>query len=238
MKSLPITILTTEEIYTFSERFKELLREAGINDEFVDRMLPVILKENEDLSLVLARVASSIFTKKICNKDNKRDKAFIGLRDYINAFTHSPDEETAEAAIFLKDIIEKRGNTIHKLGNAAESAELNLLFIEMDKPEAQAALEKIVALSWYSNLKTEQVGFEEIYKEKVDTESQIDIPSTKEVRKSVSKILHVLIDYIEINAKYFADTYSSLADKIDELIADTVTVARARQTRKGNKEEE
>ncbi len=238
MKNLPSTILTTEEIYTFAVRLKEFLKEAGIDDQFISEILPILIKESEEVSYVLAKTAGSVYTKQVNDKDDSRDKAFVGLRDYIHAYTNSPDDEKAEAAVLLSSIINERGNTLHNLGNAAESAELNLLFNEMDKPAPQQALEKIDGISWYINLKSEQADFEEVYIKKVEVDSMDNLPTTREIRKKISKLINVILLYIDHKTDYFEEIYKPLADKVDELVTNTVSIARARKTRKDNKDEE
>ncbi len=238
MRKFSPTILTTEELYTFAERFKKLLQDSGLTDDFIVRFLPILIDDIIKLSNVIKRYAKSAYTKKVSEKDGRRDKAFVGFRDYIDAFTHSMEEEKAKAALYLKGIITRRGNTLHRLGDVAETAELRVLFQEMDTPEAQAAIEIIDALIWYNTLKDEQLGFEDLYMEKVDTESKTELPETRIIRKDISRTLHLFIDYIYLHSIHFPDAYRSIAVKTDELITDIVTIAKARQTRKENKKTE
>lgn len=96
------------------------------------------------------------------------------------------------------------------------------------------AIETLSEPAWYAKLKEEQSKFEQIYKDKIDAESEKNSPQIKAIKKKLSKYLNALLTYVEMKAELNAEKFSPLAGKLDEIITDIVSIAKARQTRKGN----
>jgi hypothetical protein len=166
--------------------------------------------------------------------DELRVNAFIGLRDYIHACCNNGDEIKEKAASYLTSILDAVGNTLYSLPYAEESTKLDLLFEKFGATSAREALATISASDWLERLKARQADFEKVYQSKVETEAGIDFPLLKTSKNTIKFYLKGLLNYIETNSKKKPDQFSTVEEKINEIITDTVTLARARGTRKEN----
>lgn len=232
MKETPFSLLTSSEIYTFNERCIQCIKESNINDNFIAQILQQIVGYIAQLVKALGRSLKSEFTPELLNSDEVRDKAFIGFRDFVKAFCNNSDKQKVKAANKLIDIIENQGWSLFKYSMSKETASLQALFGELEKPDAQSAMSTIGALPWFDDLKNAQTAFETIYQSKVAKDTEIDIPLARESVKWLRFYLKGLLNYIEINAILNPTTYKPISDKLDTIITDVTTVARARQTRK------
>jgi hypothetical protein len=230
MKNLPFSILNPNELYTISCRIVEASMDAFSSNAYVTTLCERIERGNRDLAKGLGRSLNSEFTSVLLDKDQVRDNAFIGLRDYIRAFCHSSDTEKATAATTLAIIFENVGNTVYTMGYAVETAKLNILIGNLSSPLAQQAIATIDATEWFEHLKTGQMEFEKVYKTKVETEAFIDYPLVKDAKEKISRYLRALLSYIETNSDLDAAQYAAPKDIINEIITKIVSTARARNT--------
>jgi hypothetical protein len=76
-------------------------------ESFVNKILPHLVEINADLSAIIANIGSSDLTKQLAEKDDARDRAFVGFREYCNAFIHMPDPVKSAAAEKLTRLIRK-----------------------------------------------------------------------------------------------------------------------------------
>lgn len=238
MKYFSVSILSKDELYTSSDRMQQILSNNAIKDPFVGSVLPVLQKNIKDLGIALGKDSSSEFTDELANKDENRDTTFVGLRDYCKAFTNSSDKTKAKAAELLINIFQERGWSIFRLGYSAESSQLNVLIQDLEGEAAQNALAAINATDWLTDLKAAQQAFENTYQEKVSSEAGQDYPLISETRKRIARYMQALLSYIDIQSELNSTGFTELVEKIDEVITDTLSIARARRTRNENENEE
>jgi hypothetical protein len=182
---------------------------------------------------------SSVYTEKMAEKDAERDAAFLALRDFAKANANRSDNRVSTAANVIINRIKKHGWTLYSLGYSDQTANLNLLFEDLDAPDAVSAMQVIGAEGWYADLKNAQAEFENTYKEKVSGEAQEDYLRLREAFTVLGRHLNVLLDTIgllqELDETGNIDT---VVQQINEVITDVMTTARARRTRQTEDEAE
>lgn len=235
MQSVNFKLLKPEEVHTFTFRILTIASSLIHQDEFLASIYPLLQRENDNLSMALGQVRGSKFTSLLAERDSLRDRLFMGFRYYITAFTFHPDEKIANAAQFLENLVEKRGVTLYNLGYTEETSQLNGLLNDLKSPDAQAALVLIQDNYWVTTLTNAQQEFEALYQEKVETEAIQDLPKLTTSKNNVAHYLSRLLQYIDTNRELNPEKYQSVADKIDEVITDVMTIARARKTKQNEK---
>ncbi len=160
------------------------------------------------------------------------------MRDFVKAFVSSGSPEKAAAGELLVEIFRSRGWSIFSLGYSAETSQLNVLVNDLETPEAQAALTTIGATVWLDDLKTAQGEFETAYQEKVAAQAGEDYQPIRDGRRQVARYVAALLSYVDLQSDLNPVQFGPVVDKIDEVIVDVVTVARARRTRGGNEGDE
>jgi len=238
MKTLPFSLLNSNELYAIANRIAEACKLSLPDNEYLMKLCAFIILANNELRIGLGRTFNSEFTSVLILADEKRDNAFIGLRDFIHACCNSGDTLKDKAAKDLSLILENVGNTIYSLPYAAETTKLDVLFEKFGTTAAQEELAAISATDWLERLKARQKDFENVYQSKVETEAGIDFPLLKKSKDAITFYLKGLLSYIETNSKNEPALFGSIEEKINGIITDAVALARARGTRKENAEKE
>ncbi|MGQ1948286.1 DUF6261 family protein [Geofilum sp. OHC36d9] len=234
MNNLSFYLLSAEEILIVSTKIKEIITENLSSDLFCSKVLPLITSANANLSEAIGRDTIQSYTHELSVADDEQDDAFIGFRDYVKAFTNNPDSEKQAAANTLIDVIKKIGWSIWSEGYVNESALMKVLFAELDKEENMTAMTAIGATDWYEHLKTKHAAFEALGQQKITAEAGKDTPLTSSTKKELAKYINPLLSYIELLADMEGGAYTLAANELDEAIAEVMTIARSRQTRKNN----
>lgn len=236
MKKLPFSLLSSNELYTIVNRIVEACKLTVSDNEYLMKLCELLIAANHDLRKGLGRTFNSEFTSILLLADEKRDYAFIGLRDYIQACCNNGDPVKEAAAKSLSVIIESVGHTIYALPYASESTKLEVLFEKFGTPAAREALATIMATDWLERLKARQEDFEKIYQSKIETEGDVSLPLVKNSKDLIKRYLKGLLTYIVTNIHFDASHFGAIEEKINEIITDAVTLARNRATRKENAE--
>lgn len=232
MKTLPFGLLNSSEFYAIANRIVDACKQTISDNEFLIKLYAIINEANNDLRIGLGRSFNSEFTSVLLLTDEKRDKAFIGFRDYIRAYCNHGDAIKEEAATNLSVILESVGNNLHRMPYAVESTKLDVLFENLSTPKAKEALETIMAQEWLERLKTRQEEFEKTYHSKIDTEAGIDLPLLKNSKRTLITYIKGLLYYVETNKNMEHAQFVAIEEKINVIITDAVTIARNRETRK------
>lgn len=90
---------------------------------------------NADLSAIIANTGSSDLTKQLAEKDDARDRAFVGFRDYCNAFIHVPDPVKSAAAEKLTRLIRTVDWSLQNQGYSEHTASQKALYEALKNPE-------------------------------------------------------------------------------------------------------
>jgi len=238
MKTLPFSLLNSNELYAIANRIVEACKLSLSDNEYLMKLCVLILVANSDLRRGLGRTFNSEFTSRLLDSDELRDNAFVGLRDYIRSFCNSGDTVKDKAGAYLSEIVSSVGNSIHRMPYATETTKLDVLFEDLDSPAAREALATIMATDWLERLKARQEDFESIYQSKIEADAGIDFPLLKNSKETITFYLKGLLSYIETNSKNEPALFGSTEEKIDSIITDAVSLARARGTRKENADKE
>ena len=229
------TLLYAPELHTAASRFLSIFSRAPA-DEYLTRQCNLVKSSVEKLEDSLQRDRSSAFTGTLAEKDNTRDRIFVGFRDFLNGLLGLGDvmPKKAEAAKVIFEIFRRNDLGLYREGYIRESAKLNVLLDELSSPENIAHLKTLNAMHLYEALRNAQQDFEGVYQEKVNEEAKKEYPLLKETASDIAYRLDALFAYIDTNALDLPDRYKSVVEELNEAIVDIMTPARARQTRKEN----
>jgi hypothetical protein len=234
MKSFPTSILNPEELHTGTSRIAAVVEKEITEDEYISEILPPLKEKNDELADYIGKDSSSEYTDLLSNQDEVRDTLYTGFRDYCISFCNNYDASKKEAGNYLNHIFHERGFSLQNYGYASQTSSMIVLFNDLDKPKASEAIASVGGTEWYLKLKEEQEKFEQIYSEKVDNESIKQTPQIKAIKKRLAKLLNSLLSYVDQKSEFNSKKYGPVVVKLDEIITNIVSIAKARQTRKTN----
>ncbi|MBN2092416.1 hypothetical protein JW964_22535 [candidate division KSB1 bacterium] len=232
ISELSTTLLNPSELSTTAGRLVNIARNVAATEPFIQKNIDLILQDIRMLEEVMSRDRNSEYTTQLLKKDEERDAAFIALRDYAKACTNHRVPAMNQAGEFINAIIKKYGWTLYSLGYTQESAQLALLFNDLDTPEATAALKTVGAESWYADLKAAQQTFEETFTTKMVSDAKEDYPYLREAKTKLSRHLNVLLSAMSILEELDGDgNLAAIINPMNEVINSIMTTVRARKTR-------
>lgn len=238
MNNIPISILDSYELYTGSKRIHDAVSPALSTDNYAQSLCLQILDGTKGMEKAMGKALKSGFTSMLFDSDKFRDDSFLGLRSYIHTYTFAVDPAKRAAAVSLEFTLGTVGRNIHRLGYVDQTAKMNTLIENFSTEGSQQHLTTINGTEWFTEMVTAQKNFETVYQTKTSTESAIDLPLLKDSKKKVTNALFPLLTYIETNEGLNPTVYKPLVEKLNEIITEVTTIARARITRVENDKKE
>lgn len=231
MKNINFSLLKPEEVHALALHIVPLIAPLSQSDALLGALYPALQQRTNDLSAALGLMRTSKFTVLLFEADKNRDESFLGLRNYVTAFTFHKDRQLARAARELETLIQNRGISLQTFGYGEESSQLNGLLADLKNPAAQEAIATINAGYWAESLEQAQQEFEALYLQKVASEAVQDRPGVTASRRELTRQLTQIFQYLDTQAEINGEQYRPLVEKIDMVIVDVMTVARARKTK-------
>lgn len=224
---------STQEVELLSQN---ILSEVS-NLKQADPML-VKLRDILSQSLGLLREANSFSrkntkTQQIYEADQDRDFAFRAFFGHVENGTLRRNKPYRDVCIEIMTHLEKFDRMLYRYGYTKESVELRKLFDELAPVEG--LLKKIQANPWLEELKEAEARFVALQREKIqeetDNKPELDTIQAKEV---VFEALINLVSTLNIMESLDTEGVAALNAKLDTIIEDMESPAKARNTRRSN----
>lgn len=175
---------------------------------------------------------SSLYTSTISSLNKVRDNDFVYFRNSADAATHSSDVATADAAQYIIRAIKTNGWSLHRTGSNVQTAIMKSLKQDLSTTEAQQAIATLNLTSAYNAM----IASEDNYVAEVSKRSNESVekslinPETayKEMLNDGENLIKAIEVFYNLTGK---SEYQNMAAKINELTAEVMAIARARQTR-------
>ena len=231
--------LTQDDVYTFTDRFLALQKNA--TSETLDLSLIISPLDSifQRYELVLRKERKSEYTAKLAAADEVRDRAYLALRHYLVACSYASLEGYTAAADTLLSIFKRLGWSMHSLGYQNESSRMGNLIAELQTDENTALLNTVQATAWLERMMTAADAFEAMFQQKLTAEAADDTTSAYRLRKDLQQQIEMNLSWMEVQQQFNkSDELATLIEQVNELTANTMTTARANSTRKSSAEEE
>lgn len=153
----------------------------------------------------------------VAEADEKRDKSFVSIRNFLNGYRQVPSAIHADKAEELFTILKGFGTDIERLNYAEETAQMKKLIEEFDK---EANKEKLTALSLataFEELKKHQQDFEKLFAEQAEANSELrKTPSASTMRRELESALKTYLDFLSVmkNIAPWTDLYQEIYELV------------------------
>ncbi|MBI9066191.1 MAG: hypothetical protein JEZ09_02790 [Salinivirgaceae bacterium] len=233
LKSINFQLLSSNLLMTFSKHLLALVDKFNIDTSPLQPFITECSRAFEPYTKALEGNDKNPFTEQLANTDSMRDNRFLGLRHYIMAYTYSADEDKAEAAQQILDVIRLYGFGAYRLGYKDETAVLNKLVSDL-KSNYTAKLELISATEWLNTLESAQASFEQTQQESNNAASSESL-NISQTRPTLEQSIRNLLAMVELQASVLNnEEMQSLTLELNEHITNSMSSAKAEATRKAN----
>lgn len=180
------------------------------------------------LDAVLTKTRQNKYTKILRALNKSRKEQFTALDDILSGLSKKTGER-AEAAIRIRAEIHKHTTAISPLGFAKCTRKLNQVITSLSSMEADIQTAGIA--DWITDLITVHEEFKIMEKNKIAHIINTNLPTLHEARQQITKHLETLLGCVDMLAEEYPDIYTSMLAEINEIIGDTMAVARMNKTR-------
>ncbi|MBI9064112.1 MAG: hypothetical protein JEZ14_19155 [Marinilabiliaceae bacterium] len=234
IESINFSLLSNELLFTLVQRCQSFYQEVDTEQLPLKLFCDKVDTHFQAFGKTFERENSSPYTALKAQKDSERDEAFIGLRNYVEAFTHRQNENCRQPATDVLRVIKRYGWSAWNVGYQKETAILNNLIEEL-QTKYGVQIEALQATQWLEELKTAQQTFEAIKKESVSQAT--DLPTLTETRPKLEEAMRSLLSMTELlNQADANETFEQLIPHLNALISQTMATAKASATRRKNQE--
>jgi len=224
------------EINGIASRTVTTIKTSGTDDPVVSTLNGTLEKDNNNLTVSIARKMASDATPLVQLLKSRRKKGIQSLFKNVESACNRLNPEVESAGKKLKEVIKRHGSNMYSLAHDQLTSGIDSLFKEFEEPALVAALELtgsaiIVAESKEAN----RLYLAELGKRENDDAKKEDPQLVGENSKKVKDTLDQLMNYLDacLAAKENAvlkTLYAELSGIFDQANA----VIKARNTRKKN----
>ena len=156
--------------------------------------------------------------------DVARDKTFTALRTLLKGYKELPLPNAADAAALYK-VFEQYGANVERMNYVAETAQMVVIFKELDKPENAARFEALKFKPAYEELKKRQNAFEDLYAVQAEANAELrKLPPATAARARLQKSLTAYLNLLE--AMKDLPTWDTLYLDINEMVKSAAATYR------------
>ena len=191
-------------------------------DWSTDTYLSSIIKEISATNTLFIEALKRLKVySQMAEKDLVRDTVIRDLFKLVEGYIYIPIAEIKEAALVVYNILEQYGLSIKNEDYAEESANIESLLNDLNKPDVVLAIAKLQGVpEILTAASAAQNDFENLALQQAEGESvKNDLASASQLKKgSIVDINNNLVGYMNTMAKVNPDTYEATAKTIAELI--------------------
>ena len=191
--------ISTKDLATLAQRVIQISKnEKHQKTQQQNPLLADLEKKSQAYDEVYAKQVFSGKGKSVAEADEARDKAFVSVKNFLWGYqqvSSAPHSDKAKEFELIKGL----GTDLDRLSYSAESAQMKKLIEELEKTEHKAKLTALSLTTAFTELKTKQENFEQIYAEQVEANADLrKIPSATALRRELEKTLRAYLDFVNI----------------------------------------
>lgn len=153
----------------------------------------------------------------VAKADEERDKIFIDLKIFIEAYARVETLPYHTDAAALLEVIKTLGSRLNRLSYAEQTIQLSKLIDAFSTPEHSDRLRKIGMEPTFRNLMTAHFHFKQIYDEQAQANSKLrESKPASILRKELEQDLRRFLDLVTL--MHQAGQWTELYLKINELV--------------------
>jgi hypothetical protein len=222
---------TVTETADISNSVSAAIESATLTDEFLTRETPLLKSKAAAMVAGIGAERGKAMKDDVDETDALRDSKILALTMFLRAYIIWNNASTNEAANTLLRIIKSHGRNIIHASYEKESALLDSILGEFEKPIPAAALVTLNLTTLAGELKAAQTRFKELYLQSATLESgKANVIAPTSIRKETIEVLNTIVDYLNVMYTVSPRVYNSLTNKIAELVNSLNTKIRTRHT--------
>ncbi len=209
------------EVNGAATRVIDATKQIKINDELLNALVSNLEKVNQELTKSNDLKQSKDGTPDVWDLETLRDRGLKAFFNIVKGGTFRLNDKFAEQSEKIYEVIERHGLNMHKLPNKKQTATMNSLFNELNKPELIEALKDTGTQVLLNEVKIANQDFLAAFDERnKDTSGRANLILLIAARTDVRKQLEQIIDYVNTVSKVLSKTVvKKLQTKLGDIIS-------------------
>lgn len=239
MRSFPVSILNSQETLTLADRVAKIIEDMPEGElKLIQLVKPALRTASQNLIDALAKDPKCEFTPLLDTQDSVFDTAFMTFRDFMQMMAKQKDPRIAGPARKVEEVVERIGNTIHRLGYTEQLARTSMLLGELGSEQYQQAIDTCGARVWYDQLAEADATLRALFTERNEDTAGSELQNVKSTKTALKHHLRAIYYYIEELDTLEPQTYGIFASRFDEALGAVIPTARMRRTNRENGDED
>lgn len=218
------------EVNGAATRVIDAAKQIKINDELLNALISNLEKVNQELTKSNDLKQSKDGIPDVWDLETLRDRGLKAFFNIVKGGTFRLNDKFAEQSEKIYEVIERHGLNMHKLPNKKQTATMNSLFNELNKPELIEALKDTGTQVLLNEVKIANQDFLAAFDERnKDTSGRANLILLIAARTDVRKQLEQIIDYVNTVSKVLSKTVvKKLQSKLGEIMSKSNKDIKAR----------
>lgn len=235
-KLIIASLLSVSDGVLMADRILEIILPLKVNDPKLLKLYTTLLSIKKRLVKNQKNSNKSLLTGDLVLLDKRRNSALTAVRIILHGMSVSLIEDISRKAAKPYAIIAKYSGKAYRMGYKEETANLISLFSEFDLPANNTLLKDLGILPFYESLKTAQIAFDTVSKQKSDqkTDQTSDSEAATYILTELTPAMTNVMAMIELNNQLEPEAYGEIYNQLVTYINEINAAARARKTRKQN----
>lgn len=222
--NIALTRLSTRALGGLAQRVVKSSKNGKFKIVEEHELLKSLEKESKEFEDLYGKLTYSGKGNEIVAADVARDKTFTALRTLLKGYKELPLPNAADAAALYK-VFEQYGTNVERMNYVAETAQMVVIFKELDKPENAARFEALKFKPAYEELKKRQNAFEDLYAVQAEANAELrKLPPATAARARLQKALTAYLNLLE--AMKDLPTWDTLYLDINEMVKSAAATYR------------
>ncbi|SHK63753.1 DUF6261 family protein [Epilithonimonas mollis] len=196
---IALSRLSTKDLATLSQRIINT-SEPGKYPVIDNHPLLTALKTKyADYDAVYTKMTFSGMGNDVATSDRERDLSFSTVKIFLNGYRKMSTLPNFQSAEELYQIFSQYGLDLDRLSYSSQTAQMKKLIEELEKPENTAKITALSLKDAFTDMKTKQTAFEEIFAVQAGANADLRNQKTASaIRKDLEKSLKALLGLITV----------------------------------------
>lgn len=235
---LRVSKLKDREIESIVSLVIRLLTETALPLEIYAKVLAELQALLETYQQAIHRERKSALTVPIREVDVLRNEQFNSFVQGVKYYLTLKGTTMGDAAEVLKVVLDKHRIGISRESDKVKTVKLRAMLADLAGEEEAAALEMLSFGGAIMSLGNSNEKFDKLTLQRAADDAEDNTPSLLTMRKLLSETMYLLVYLVNFGDRTESEAYGAFAGELAEIISDTMTIAKARETRNSHEEEE
>lgn len=215
----PLSAATVAETSSLAVNASKIITKHAIEDVYLNQLGSELDDAGNEMENAIATSRKKQLTEQLAAADDKRDNGFNAIKLFTEGYIKWDIEAYTPYAIKVWDVIKRHGIALDKESYEEQSALMESLFIDLEKPELTEAITVLKQEELVAYTKQSHADFAALYQQSLELEAGKEIvTSATKLKKGTLAKLKSVAEYLNVIVNAKPDIYGAIQAEMAELV--------------------